>query len=47
MVYQICDVMVNITTWDRVYFSVLHLEEIWEHRFHLGVLDGAMNLTLQ
>ena len=33
MVYQICDVMMGISTWDSVQFSVSHPEEIWEHRF--------------
>ena len=38
--------MMDISTWDRVHFSVCHPEEIWEHRFQLSVLDGATNMTL-
>ena len=46
MIYQICDVMMGISTWDRVHFSVSHPEEIWKHRFQLGVLGGAANMAL-
>ena len=46
MIYQICDVRVGISTQDMVHFSVSHPEEIWKHRFQLGVLGGAANMTL-
>ena len=46
MIYQICDVMMGISTCDRVHFSVSHPEEIWEHRFQMGVLGSAANMTL-
>ena len=46
MIYQICDVMMGISTCDRGHFSVFHPEEIWGHRFQLEVLGGAANITL-
>ena len=46
MICKICDVMMGIITWGRVHFSVSHPEETWEHRFQLGVLSGAANITL-
>ena len=42
MIYHISDVMMGISTWDRVHFSLSHPEEIWEHRFQLGVLDDLL-----
>ena len=42
MIYQICDVMMG----DRLHFSVSHPEGISEHRFQLGILGGAANMTL-
>ena len=30
-----------------MHFSVSHPEEIWKHRFQLGVLGGAANMTLK
>ena len=42
MIYQICDVMMG----DRLHFSVSHPEGISEHRFQLGILGVAANMTL-